>query len=148
MWFSSLNSRYSGIFAGFLPVKTSNMNRFRNGFHCWIAFSKLYNNAAHSFSRHKLRCMKIIIETFYGRIGFRALARLFSKQNQFGFHEIFLLVKPNNLTPRTTFQVENWLNWKIAFPGRPETVFRKDFFLKIAITNPFFVRFQTDCRVL
>ena len=40
------------------------MNRFENGFHCWIAFSKLYNIAAHSFSRHELRCMKIIIETF------------------------------------------------------------------------------------
>ena len=40
------------------------MNRFGNGFHCWIAFSKLYNIAAHSFSRHELRCMKIIIETF------------------------------------------------------------------------------------
>ena len=59
-----LNSRYLGIFAGFLPIKTSNMNRFENGLHCRIAFSKLYNIAAQSLSRHELRCMKIIIETF------------------------------------------------------------------------------------
>ena len=64
MQFLYLNSRYLGIFAGFLPVKTSNINRFGNSFHCWIAFGKLYNIAAQSFSRHKLRCMKIIIETF------------------------------------------------------------------------------------
>ena len=61
MRFSYLNSRYLRIFAGFLPVKTSNMNRFENGLHCRIAFSKLYNIAAQSLSRHELCCMKIII---------------------------------------------------------------------------------------
>ena len=35
--------------------------------------------------------------------GLRALARLFLKQNEFGFHEMFLLVELNNLTPRTIF---------------------------------------------
>ena len=64
MGFLYLNSRYLGILAGFLPVKTSNMNRFENGLHCRIAFSKLYNIAAQSLSRHELCCMKIIIETF------------------------------------------------------------------------------------
>ena len=57
-------SRYSQIFARFSPVKQSNMNRFWNGFHSQIALDKLYNIAAQSLSRHKLRCMKIIIETF------------------------------------------------------------------------------------
>ena len=64
MRFSYQNSRYFRIFAGFLPVKTSNMNRFENGLHCRIASSKLYNIATQSLSRHELRCMKIIIETF------------------------------------------------------------------------------------
>ena len=66
MWFLYLNTGYLRIFAGFLPIKTSNMNRFGNGFQCRIASSKLYNNAAQSLSRHELGCMKIIIETFLG----------------------------------------------------------------------------------
>ena len=52
------------FFAHFSPVKQSNMNRFRNGFHSRIALGQLYNIAAQSLSRHKLRCIKIIIETF------------------------------------------------------------------------------------
>ena len=59
-----LNRRYLPIFDRFLLVVQSNMDRFRNGFHFWIASSKLYNIAAQSLSRHKLRCMKIIIEAF------------------------------------------------------------------------------------
>ena len=64
IWFLYPKSRYSQIFARFSPVKQSNMNRFRNGFHSRIALGQLYNIAAQSLSRHKLRCMKIIIETF------------------------------------------------------------------------------------
>ena len=52
------------FFAHFSPVKQSNMNRFRNNFHSRIALGQLYNIAAQSLSRHKLRCIKIIIETF------------------------------------------------------------------------------------
>ena len=66
MWFLYPKSRYTPIFARFSPVKQSNMNRFRNGFHSRIALGKLYNIATQSLSRHKLRCMKIIIETFMG----------------------------------------------------------------------------------
>ena len=64
MGFLYPKSRYSQIFARFSPVKQSNMNRFWNGFHSRIALGKLYNIAAQSLLRHKLRCMKIIIETF------------------------------------------------------------------------------------
>ena len=64
MWFLYPKSRYSQILARLSPVKQSNMNRFRNGFHSRIALGKLYNIAAQSLSRNKLRCMKIIIESF------------------------------------------------------------------------------------
>ena len=66
MGFSYLKSRYSPISARFSPVKQSNMNRFRNGFHSRIALIELWNIAAQSSSRHKLRRMKIIIKTFSG----------------------------------------------------------------------------------
>ena len=61
MGFLYINRRYLPIFNRFLLVVESNINRFWNGFHSRIAFSKLYNIAAQSLSRHKLRCMKIII---------------------------------------------------------------------------------------
>ena len=64
MGFSYINRRYVPIFDRFLLVVESNINRFRNGFHSWIALGELHNNAAQSLSRHKLRRMKIIIETF------------------------------------------------------------------------------------
>ena len=57
---------FTDRFVRFSPVVKSNMNRFRNGFHCRITLGKLNNIAAQSLSRHKLRCMKIIIETFLG----------------------------------------------------------------------------------
>ena len=66
MGFLYINRRYLPIFDSFLLVVESNINRFWNGFHSRIAYSKLYNIAAQSLSRHKLRCMKIIIETFLG----------------------------------------------------------------------------------
>ena len=59
-----LNRRYLPIFDRFLLVVQSNKDRFWNGSHSWIASSRLYNIAAQSLSRHKLRCMKIIIESF------------------------------------------------------------------------------------
>ena len=66
MGFLYINRRYLPIFDSFLLVVESNINRFWNGFHSRIAYSKLYNIAAQSLSRHKLRSMKIIIETFLG----------------------------------------------------------------------------------
>ena len=66
MGFLYPKSRYLPIFARFSPVIKSNMNRFRNAFHSRIALSKLWNIAAQSSSRHKLRRMKIIIKTFSG----------------------------------------------------------------------------------
>ena len=66
MGFLYLKSRYSPISARFLPVKQSNMNRFRNGFHSRIVLSELWNIATQSLSRHKLRRMKIIIKTCSG----------------------------------------------------------------------------------
>ena len=68
--FLYLNRRYLPILDRFLLVDESNMNRFSNGFHPRKALGKLYNIAAQSFSRHKLRCMKIIIESFLGCIRF------------------------------------------------------------------------------
>ena len=65
-----LNWRYLPIFDRFWLVVQSNNNRFPNGFHSRIAFRKLYNIAAQSLSRHKLCCMKIIIESFFRRILF------------------------------------------------------------------------------
>ena len=76
MWFLYLNSHFLPIFARILPVKQSNMNRFRNSFHSRIAFSKLYITAAQSLSRHELRCMKIIIETFLRDIRFPCISSL------------------------------------------------------------------------
>ena len=58
------------FFAPFSPVIPSNMNPFRNGFHSGIALGQLYNIAAQSLSQHKLRCIKIIIETFLRDIRF------------------------------------------------------------------------------
>ena len=68
--FLYLNRQYFRIFHHFLPVVQSNINRFSNGFLFRIAFSKLYNIAVQSLSRHKLRCIKIIIETFLRHIRF------------------------------------------------------------------------------
>ena len=70
MWFLYPKSRYLPIFVRFSPVIKSNMNRFRNGFHCRILFGKLYNNVAQSLSRRKLRSIKIIIEIFLTGIRF------------------------------------------------------------------------------
>ena len=64
MWFLYPKSRYSPIFASFSPIKQSNMNRFLKSSHSRIALGKLYNTDAQSLSRHKLCCMKIIIESF------------------------------------------------------------------------------------
>ena len=68
--FLYLKRQYLRIFHRFLPVVQSNINRFSNGFHSRIAISKLYNIAAQSLSRNKLRCIKIIIETFLRDIRF------------------------------------------------------------------------------
>ena len=68
--FLYLNRQYLRIFHRFLPVVQLNINRFQNGFHSRIALSKLYNIAAQSLSRNKLRCIKIIIETFLREIWF------------------------------------------------------------------------------
>ena len=70
MGFLYLNGRYLPILGRFLLVVQSNMDRFPNNFHFWIAVGKLYNIGPQSFSRHKLRCMKIIIESFLKRIRF------------------------------------------------------------------------------
>ena len=109
MQFLYLNSRYLGIFAGFLPVKTSNINRFGNSFHCWIAFGKLYNIAAQSFSRHKLRCMKIIIETFLGGNRFPCVSSV-------AFEAKSIWISRDVLARRTEqFDTTNdFLGWKLA----------------------------------
>ena len=70
MGFLFLNRRYLAIFDRFWLVAESNINRFSNGFHSRIASSKLYNIAAQSLSRNKLRCIKIIIETLKRDIRF------------------------------------------------------------------------------
>ena len=62
--FHTQNHVIHRFFAGFSPVIPSNINRFRNGFHSRIALGQLYNIATQSFTRNKLRCMKIIIKTF------------------------------------------------------------------------------------
>ena len=67
---SYLNGRYLRIFDRFLLVVQSIINRFWNGFHSRIALGMLYNIAAQSLSRNKLRCIKIIIETFERDIRF------------------------------------------------------------------------------
>ena len=74
MWFLYLNSCYLQIFVRFLPVIKSNMNRFRNIFHSRIEFGKLYNTAAQSLSRRKLRSLKIIIENCWTDIRFRCVS--------------------------------------------------------------------------
>ena len=68
--FLYLKRQYFRIFHRFLPLVQSNINRFSNGFHSRIALSNLYNIAAQSLSRNKLRCIKIIIETFLRDIRF------------------------------------------------------------------------------
>ena len=76
MWFLYQNLT---IVASFSPIIKSIMNRFRNGFRSRIAFSKLYNIAAQSLSRHKLRCMKLNIETFSGDIRFPCVSSVVFK---------------------------------------------------------------------
>ena len=103
MGFLYPKSRYSQIFARFSPVKQSNINRFWNSFHSRIALGKLYNNAAQSLSRHKLRCMKIIIEIFSDDKWFACVSSVVFEAKSIWIYEMFLLVELNNLTPRTTF---------------------------------------------
>ena len=79
MVFLYLNGRYLPIFDRFLLVVQSNNYRFPNGFHCRIVVGKLYNIAAQSLSRHKLRCMKIIIEAFSGWIRFPCVSSVVFK---------------------------------------------------------------------
>ena len=148
MWFLYLNSRYSTIFACFLPVIKSNMNRFRNGFHSRIAFSKLYNIAAQSLSQHTLHCMKIIIETFLSDIRFPCISSV----------EAITIWISQDVRARRTEQSDTTYDFlgrkltnlvncifkfgKLHFQVGQRTVLGRDIFLKIAITNPFFVRFR------
>ena len=63
--------------------------------------------------------------------GLRALAQLFLKHIQFGFHEMFLLVELNNLTPRHDFlgqklaKLENCIFRLARDPFFEETSFLK-----------------------
>ena len=94
MWFLYLNSRYLPIFFRISPVINSNMDRFRNGFHSRIAFCKLYNTVAQSFSQENLRSMKIIIETFLGDIWFPCVSSVV-------FEAVTTSISRNVLAPRT-----------------------------------------------
>ena len=103
MGFLYINRRYLPIFDRFLLVVQSNINRFWNGFYSRIAFSKLYNIAAQSLSRHKLRCTKIIIETFFRGYRFPCVSSIVFEAKSIWISRDVLLVELNNLTLRTTF---------------------------------------------
>ena len=141
-------SRYLPIFDRFLPVKQSNMNRFRKGFHSRIAFVKLYNIAAQSLSWHELCCIKIIIETFLEDNRFPCVSSLV-------FEAITISISRDVLARRTEqydtthdslgrklTNLEN-CNFRSA-----SSVLGRDTFFKIAITNPFFVRIQNGFDLL
>ena len=124
------------------------MNRFRNGFHSWIALGELYNIAAQSLSRHKLRRMKIIIETFLDDKWFACVSSVVFEAKSIWISQDVLARRTEQFDTTHDFLGRKLAKLENCIFRSARDHFSKRLLFKIAITNPFFVRFQNGLHRL
>ena len=108
----------------------------------------LYNIAAQSLSRQKLRSAKIIIETFSGDFRFPCVSSVVFEAITISISRDVLARRTEQFNTTHDFVGRKLTNLENCKFSRPETVLGTDVFFKIAITNLFFVRFQNGFDLL
>ena len=131
-----------------MPVVQSNINRFSNGFHSRIAISKLYNIAAQSLSRKQTSLHQNNYRTFLRDIRFPCVSSDVFKAITISISRHVLSCWMNNLIPADILGQKLTILENCIFRSARIRITEETFFLKIAITNPIFVRFRNGFHLL